>query len=134
MRKVLFLFMMVFCLVSVIQAQKITRPEKLRTTELGNQKLFVADSVFVLVVKSSVKDISIVLGNKEQALRILRFLYTADVRSGDIIEIENENKDVCKYNGLKQYEFFSAGRQYTGQIAKRYLKGYIEAVENYGKQ
>ena len=134
MRKVLFLFMMVFFMVSAIQAQKITRPEKLRTTELGNQKLFVADSVFVLVVKSSVKDISIVLGKKVQALRILRFLYTADVRSGDIIEIENENKDVCKYNGLNQYEFFSAGRQYTGQIAKRYLKGYIEAIEKYGTE
>jgi hypothetical protein len=94
----------------------------------------VVDSVFVLVIKTAYKPISVVLGKKEQALKILRFLYTADVRSGDIIEVENEAGDICKYNGLKQYEFFSAGRQFTGQIAKRYLKGYIEAVEKYGTE
>ena len=114
------------------QAQRISRPETIRTTELGNQKLIVTDSVFVLVLKSSVKPISIVLGNREQALRILRFLRDADVRSGDVIELQNEAGDVAKYNGLKQYEFFSPGRQYTGQIAKRYIKGYIEAIEKYG--
>ena len=90
------------------------------------------DSVFVLVVKSSVKDISIVLGKKDKALKILRFLADADVRKGDIVELENEAGDVAKFNGLKQYEFFSEGRQFTGQMAKRYMKGYIEAIEKYG--
>lgn len=129
MRKLLFI-VMVLCSM-MVQAQKISRPEKIRTTELGNQKMMVVDSVFVLVLKSSVKDISIVLGKKEQALKTLRFLYEADVRKGDIVELENEAGDVAKFNGLKQYEFFSPGRQYTGQMAKRYLKGYIEAVEKY---
>lgn len=114
------------------QAQRISRPVTLRTTELGNQKLIVTDSTFVLVLKSSVKPISIVLGNKEQALRIPRFLSEADVRKGDVVELENEEGDVAKFNGLKQYEFLSPGRQYTGQMAKRYMKGYIEAVEKYG--
>lgn len=129
MRKLLFI-VMVLCSM-MVQAQKISRPEKIRTTELGNQKMMVVDSVFVLVLKSSVKDISIVLGKKEQALKTLRFLYEADVRKGDIVELGNEAGDVAKFNGLKQYEFFSPGRQYTGQMAKRYLKGYIEAVEKY---
>lgn len=129
MRKLLIIGM-VLCSM-MVQAQKISRPEKIRTTELGNQKMMVVDSVFVLVLKSSVKDISIVLGKKEQALKTLRFLYEADVRRGDIVELGNEAGDVAKFNGLKQYEFFSPGRQYTGQMAKRYLKGYIEAVEKY---
>ena len=122
------------CLPMLAQAQKISRPETIRSTEFGTQKMMVVDSTFVLVIKTSYKPITVEMGKKEQALKILRFLYTADVRSGDIIEIENEAGDVCKYNGLKQYEFFSAGRQFTGQIAKRYLKGYIEAVEKYGTE
>jgi hypothetical protein len=94
----------------------------------------VMDSTFVLVLKTSYNPISVVLGDKEKALKILRFLYTADVRSGDIIEIENEAGDICKYNGLKQYVFFSVGKQFWGQIAKRYLKGYIEVIEKYGTE
>ena len=130
MRKLL---MIIFaCCVLGIQAQKITRAETIRTTELGNQKMQVVDSTFVLVLKSSVQTISIVLGKKEKALQILRFLYEVDVRKGDIIELGNEAGDVAKFNGLKQYEFVSAGRQFTAQMAKRYLKGYIEAVEKYG--
>lgn len=118
----------------MVQAQKISRPETIRSTEFGTQKMMVVDSTFVLVIKTNYKPITVELGTKDKALKILRFLYTADVRSGDIIEIENEAGDVCKYNGLKQYEFFSAGRQFTGQIAKRYLKGYIESVEKYGTE
>ena len=132
MRKLLFIL---FALMPMkMQAQKINRPITLRSTELGNQKLMVMDSTFVLVLKTSYNPISVVLGDKEKALKILRFLYTADVRSGDIIEIENEAGDICKYNGLKQYVFFSAGKQFWGQIAKRYLKGYIEVIEKYGTE
>lgn len=132
MRKLLLILLACFAL--TIQAQKITRAKTIRTTELGNQKLQVVDSTFVLVLQSSVKPITIVLGSKEKALKILRFLYTADVQKGDIIELENEAGDAAKFNGLKQYEFFSPGRQFTGQMAKRYLKGYIEALEKYGTE
>lgn len=116
----------------MMQAQKINRPVTLQSTELGNQKLMVLDNTFVLVLKTTYNPIYVVLGDKEKALKILRFLYTADVRSGDIIEIENEAGDICKYNGLKQYVFFSVGKQFWGQISKRYLKGYIEVIEKYG--
>ena len=129
MRKILFCILLVFA--ANVYAQKISRPETLRTTEFGNQKLVVADSVFVLIVQSTVEPITIVLGHKDEALRILRFLRDADVRSGDVIELENANGDICKYNGLKQYVFFSKGRTYTGQMAKRYMKGYVEAIEKY---
>lgn len=132
MRKVLLILMMVFCFSAV--AQKISRPVTIRTTELGNQKLIVTDGIYTLVVKSSVRPISIVLGSRDKALQILRFLFTADVRKGDIVELENENEDIARYNSLKQYEFFSAGRQYTGQMAKRYIKGYIEAIEKYTEE
>ena len=132
MKKLLILIVTV-CMACTMDAQKITRPVTLRTTELGNQRLIVTDSVYTLILKSSVKDIAIVLGGREQALKILRFLHTAEVSKGDIIELENEAGDVARFNGLKQYEFFSPGRQYTGQMAKRYVKGYIEAIEKYGK-
>ena len=129
MRKLL-LFIL-FCCALTIQAQKINRAQTLRTTELGNQKLQVVDSTFVLIVKSTVKPITIVLGGKEKALQILRFLYTADVKKGDVVELGNEAGNIAKYNSLKQYLFFSEGGQYSGQMAKRYLKGYIEAIEKY---
>ena len=86
MRKLL---MIIFaCCVLGVQAQKITRAETIRTTELGNQKMQVVDSTFVLVLKSGVQPITIVLGKKEKALQILRFLYEADVRKGDIIVLD----------------------------------------------
>lgn len=128
MKKLLSL-LMVLCMATGLQAQKISRPQTLRSTELGNQKLILTDSIYTLVLRARPNNITIVLGNKEQALKILRFLSTADVRRGDIVELENANGDVAKFNGLKQYEFFSPGRQYTGQMAKRYLKGYIEVIE-----
>ena len=130
MRRILFAVVLA-CMMMSVCAQRVTHPVKLRTTELGNQKLMYVDSVYVLVLKSRYKPISVVLGSKEKALQILRFLDTAEVHAGDIIELENEDGDVARFNSLKQYEFFSPGRQYTGQMGRRYIKGYIEAIENH---
>lgn len=131
MRKLLFILFA--CLPMMMQAQKLNRAETIRTTELGNQKMVVMDSTFVLILRAT-PPIRIVLGTREKALQILRFLYTTETKRGDIIELENEAGDIARYNSLKQYEFATPGRDFEGQIAKRYLKGYIEVIENYGSK
>ena len=109
----------------------MSRAVHVRTTELGNQKMEYVNGEFVLILKSGIKPIVVPLGDKENALRILKFLRDTKFRSGDIIELENEAGSVAKFNGLKQFEFYSDGRAYTGQIGQRYMKGYYEAVEKF---
>ena len=131
MKKVLFIIMMLFCLTVQAEAQKVSRAVHVRTTELGNQKMEYVNGEFVLILKSGIKPIVVPLGDKENALRILKFLRDTKFRSGDIIELENEAGSVAKFNGLKQFEFYSEGRAYTGQIGQRYMKGYYEAVDKF---
>lgn len=131
MKKVLFIIMMLFCLTVQAEAQKVSRAVTVRTTELGNQRMEYLDGEFILVIKSSYKPIIVPLGNKENALRLLAFLRDTKFRSGDIVELENEAGSVAKFNGLKQFQFYSEGRQFTGQIGQRYMKGYYEAVEKF---
>jgi len=112
--------------------QKVHRPVEIRTTELGNQKMEYVAGEYVLLIKtghSAMKYVTVPLGNKEQALKILCFLRDTKFKSGDIIELENSTGTLAKFNGLKQFIFYSEGKQFSGQMAKRYVKGYIEAIE-----
>lgn len=79
--KKLLLILLAF-LAMMVQAQKISRPETIRSTEFGTQKMMVVDSTFVLVIKTGYKPISVELGTKDKALKILHFLYTADAACG----------------------------------------------------
>lgn len=118
-------------------AQKLHSYETIRKTELGNQRLLVSDSVFFFHLKTGSRaypKITVVLGGRDDALRILRFLAEVKPKSGDVIELENENNDIVGYNSLGQYVFYSSGRQFSAQMSRRYVKGYIEAIENYGKE
>ena len=63
----------------MVQAQKISRPETIRSTEFGTQKMMVVDSTFVLVIKTGYKPISVELGTKDKTLKILRFQYYIDL-------------------------------------------------------
>ena len=119
-----------------LSAQTITRTKDLKTTDLGNQVLRVVenDSTFALGLKTgkSVHPYVVVaLGKKEQALKLLNFLLTAELGKGDIINFENETNNCAKYSGASGYTVYSEGRAFSGHLRKPNIKGFIKAIHEY---
>ena len=142
MRKILFLLMM---MVSVaVSGQTLTKSKVLKSTDLGNQKLQMAiqknDTVYAIVLKSSGggrDDVIVVaLGNRENALRLLNVMLDVELEKDDVLALENETKNVVKkwpLPGGGFAVFHELGVRY-GQLRKPNIKGFIKAIENYGKE
>lgn len=142
MRKILFLLMMMVSL--AVSGQTLTKSKVLKTTDLGNQKLQMAiqnnDTVYAIVLKSSGggrDDVIVVaLGNRENALRLLNVMLDVELEKDDVLALENETKNVVKkwpLPGGGFAVFHELGVRY-GQLRKPNIKGFIKAIENYGKE
>lgn len=142
MRKILFLLMMMVSLAA--SGQTLTKSKVLKSTDLGNQKLQMAiqnnDTVYAIVLKSSGggrDDVIVVaLGNRENALRLLNVMLDVELEKDDVLALENETKNVVKkwpLPGGGFAVFHELGVRY-GQLRKPNIKGFIKAIENYGKE
>ena len=142
MRKILFLLMMMVSL--AVSGQTLTKSKVLKSTDLGNQKLQMAiqnnDTVYAIVLKSSGggrDDVIVVaLGNRENALRLLNVMLDVELEKDDVLALENETKNVVKkwpLPGGGFAVFHELGVRY-GQLRKPNIKGFIKAIENYGKE
>ena len=143
MRKILFLLMMMVSL--AVSGQILTKSKVLKSTDLGNQKLQMAiqknDTVYAIVLKSSgggrIDDVIVVaLGNRENALRLLNVMLDVELEKDDVLELENETKNVVKkwpLPGGGFAVFHELGVRY-GQLRKPNIKGFIKAIEKYGKE
>ena len=142
MRKILILLMMMVSL--AVSGQTLTKSKVLKSTDLGNQKLQMAiqnnDTVYAIVLKSSGggrDDVIVVaLGNRENALRLLNVMLDVELEKDDVLALENETKNVVKkwpLPGGGFAVFHELGVRY-GQLRKPNIKGFIKAIENYGKE
>ena len=142
MRKILFLLMLMVSL--AVSGQTLTKSKVLKSTDLGNQKLQMAiqnnDTVYAIVLKSSGggrDDVIVVaLGNRENALRLLNVMLDVELEKDDVLALENETKNVVKkwpLPGGGFAVFHELGVRY-GQLRKPNIKGFIKAIENYGKE
>ena len=127
-----------------VSGQTLTKSKVLKTTDLGNQKLQMAiqknDTVYAIVLKSSGggrDDVIVVaLGNRENALRLLNVMLDVELEKDDVLALENETKNVVKkwpLPGGGFAVFHELGVRY-GQLRKPNIKGFIKAIENYGKE
>ncbi len=135
-RKVLFLF----CLLMAIcaSAQSISRNVLLKSTDLGNQKLYAMvskeDTTFVIMLKTTSRiqpAFPVALGNKVNAIRLLNFLLDAELHGDDILDLENETHNLVKKNALGGFLVFSEGQAYSQQLRKPNIKGFIKEIEKY---
>lgn len=128
---ILFLVISVMCV--SVYAQTVVEVETLKVTDLGNQKLCAAkvngciDYYYIMLKTSNIyqKYITVYLGDKEEAIRILRFLYDLNSKSGTYIHLENRTNNVVSWNRLGYYTVFSEGRVLKGHIRKQNIKGFI---------
>lgn len=138
MRKILFLMMMAVAMVS--QGQSVTRTVTLKNLMLGNQKLVAAvgkDTVYAVLIKTSnryQKHITVGLGNRSEAIRLLTFLNDTEVRKGDIIDLENETHNLVTKNSLGGLLVYSEGRQFSGQLSKSCIKSFIETIKEFAPE
>ena len=120
-------------------AQTITKTKTLKSTDLGNQKLEAVvgrDTVYVMLITTgsrAMKYLTVELGNKENALRILSYLLDADIKKGDFINLENPTDNIVTKNALGGYLVYSQGRQFSGQLRKPNIKGFIEAIQEFSE-
>lgn len=128
---ILFLVISVMCV--SVYAQTVIEVETLKVTDLGNQKLCAAkvngciDYYYIMLKTSNIyqKYITVYLGDKEEAIRLLRFLYDLNSKSGTYIHLENRTNNVVSWNRLGYYTVFSEGRVLKGHIRKQNIKGFI---------
>lgn len=133
---ILFLVISVMCV--SVYAQTVVEVETLKVTDLGNQKLCAAkvngciDYYFIMLKTSNIyqKYITVYLGDKEEAIRLLRFLYDLNSKSGTYIHLENRTNNVVSWNRLGYYTVFSEGRVLKGRIRKQNIKGFIAELTN----
>jgi hypothetical protein len=128
---ILFLVISVMCV--SVYAQTVVEVETLKVTDLGNQKLCAAkvngciDYYYIMLKTSNIyqKYITVYLGDKEEAIRLLQFLYDLNSKSGTYINLENRTDNVVSWNRLGYYTVFSEGRVLKGHIRKQNIKGFI---------
>lgn len=133
---ILFLVISVMCV--SVYAQTVVEVETLKVTDLGNQKLCAAkvngciDYYYIMLKTSNIyqKYITVYLGDKEEAIRLLRFLYDLNSKSGTYIHLENKTNNVVSWNRLGYYTVFSEGRVLKGRIRKQNIKGFIAELTN----
>lgn len=128
---ILFLVISVMCV--SVYAQTVVEVETLKVTDLGNQKLCAAkvngciDYYYIMLKTSNIyqKYITVYLGDKEEAIRLLQFLYDLNSKGGTYIHLENRTNNVVSWNRLGYYTVFSEGRVLKGHIRKQNIKGFI---------
>ena len=135
MRKLLFVLMLAVAMVS--QAQTVTKSVMLKNMYLGNQKLYAVigkDTTYVIQIKISnryQKQISVGLGDRNEAIRLLSFLNDTKLGKGDVVDLENETHNLVTKNGLGGLLVYSEGRQFSGQLSKDSVREFIEAISEF---
>ena len=133
MKKIIVLLLMIVPLMT-IQAQSISKVETLKTTDLGNQKLQVADSVFCILLKTGnqfQKYIPVGLGRKNEALKLLQFMLDANMKGKDVLTMDNPTNNTAKWGGASGYIIFSDGGILKGRLRKQNIRAFIEEIEKY---
>ena len=136
MRKYLFLLMMAVTVSA--QAQRMVKTQVLKSTDLGNQKLEVAieksDTTFVLILKTGnrvVPRVNVVLGGREDAVRLLNYLNEAQPKGDDVIDLENPSHNLVKKNSLGGLLVFDELQVTSGTLRKQNIKAFLKAIDEY---
>ena len=127
---------------AIVSGQTLTKSVVLKSTDLGNQKLQMAvqnnDTVFAIVLKNCGQGsrddvITVALGNRQNALRLLNLMAGLELGKGDALSLENETNNVVKkwpLSGGGFAVFHELGVRY-GQLRKPNIKGFIKVLDSF---
>ena len=135
MRKFLVLLVCLFA-VSVMNGQTVHKVRELKSIGLGNVRLQEIDSVYVLVMRTNNSyqpTFPVVLGRRDEAIRLLKFISELKIGSRDIVDLENESHNVIKKGPVGGFMVYSDGMQFAQGLTKKQAIGFMEAVDAEGK-
>lgn len=135
MRKVILVLMLMVSMLA--GAQTLTKVNVLKKTDLGNQKLVQLiqknDTVYAIVLKTGNRvtpEVTVALGKRDNALRLLNLLYELELGKDDALELENETENVVKKNNLGGLLVFDKLGVVAGQLRKPNIKGFINILDS----
>lgn len=137
MKHLLFIIFVIFTISA--SGQTITKRKKLKTTDLGNQRLEVAindnDTVYSIIIhngSASKNPFPVILGDKNESLRLLHFLLDTELEKDDYVNLENPTHNFVKKGASKDWLIvFSEGKAFDGYVRKGNIKVFIKAIHQF---
>lgn len=135
MKKIIMIFALSMACINML-GQTVIETETLKVTDLGNQKLCVCkvdgvtDYYCILLKTGNIyqKYITVPLGERDECIKQLQFLYDLKPKKGTYIQLDNETKNVLVWNEFGYYTVFSEGRILKGRLRKQNIKGFIKKL------
>ena len=75
------------------------------------------------------KNIVVALGNRDNAVRLLRLLSDLKLKNDDMLDLENDTHNVVTRGSFGSLRFHSEGRQFQGDCGKAYIKTFLKTLE-----
>lgn len=131
--KKLIITILVLVLALPVSAQKVYRSEVLKSYRSGTMKLYETEGkTYSIIFKTGNRftpTFPCVLGDRENALRLLEFLRELKLGDDDMVDLENETKNWVKRGLWGSLRIISEGNQFSYDITKKEIKGMIEIIE-----
>lgn len=137
MKKIIFMALL-FAMPFVLSAQQVVKTNSIKHFG-GAQRIastvIDGDTIYSLSLRSNNEfwgDVSVELGNKDSAIRLLEFLAEYKPDKGDFIVLDNQKQNVVKPTkimGVKMYAIYEPGGRIRGLIAKKQIKDFIEMLQ-----
>lgn len=137
MKKIIFMALL-FAMPFVLSAQQVVKTNSIKHRG-GAQRIastvINGDTIYSLSLKSNNEfwgDVTVELGDRDNAIRLLEFLATYKPDKGDLIVLDTPAQNVAKptkFMGVKMYAIYEPGGRISGLIAKKQIKDFIEMLQ-----
>lgn len=135
MKRIMLLFAIVFLVLSV-SGQSVVRRKPICKVNYGNiqleQIVSETDTCYAMYIKTNNNYhpfITIDLGNKIQAIKMLNFLIDVKLENDDMVTLDNATNNIVTRGLFGSLRFHSEGRQFSGDVIKKYLKTFLDVLE-----
>lgn len=135
MKRIMLLFAIVFLVLSV-SGQSVVRRKPICKVNYGNiqleQIVSETDTCYAMYIKTNNNYhpfITIDLGNKIQAIKMLNFLIDVKLENDDMVTLDNATNNTVTRGLFGSLCFHSEGRQFSGDVIKKYLKTFLDVLE-----
>lgn len=138
MKKILFIIVLLAA-PFVLAAQQVVNTNSIKHrggAQRISRMVINGDTIYSLYLKSDNDfwgDVTIELGEKSNAVRLLEFLAEYKPNKGDYIILDNPKQNVAKptrFMGVKMYAIYEPGGRIKGLIAIKQIKDFIELLQN----
>ena len=116
--------------------QTLTQRKTIKSINFGVLKLEqitqASDTAYAMLIKTTnryQKHITVALGDRANAIRLLRLLCDVKLKNDDMLDLENPTHNIVTRGTFGSLRFHSEGRQFQGDCGKMYLKTFLDVLE-----